>query len=315
MSLEICSNKIIKYDNELNYFLMFLVIIMIILQLIAWYKMMLFYRHLKFENIAILTGIIESIILLFGIYTHYEVLFEIGISLQIYIALYIIRRLIRTISQELYDNYNIYKIIYILLTILNTIFISLYLYTSFLKINTFKFILVSYTFFAFSISFLLFICGIKIEKMYKKLIEKINLYNEEFNNIRFKQLNYMIYTTFFSWIYQTYYILSKLYFNKDGYENKEIVIPNNKFTFCLHFIYLLSNFSIIIGNYISFYFVIKNQFYNKKNKKKNKKNDFGDSFLNETKNQKIQNSFLNSNKEDSLIDESSIDSIFQSQLK
>ena len=55
--------------------------------------MIVFYRHLKFENIVIGAGIIICAFILFELLTSKEFFYIISTNLQLFIILYIIRRL------------------------------------------------------------------------------------------------------------------------------------------------------------------------------------------------------------------------------
>ena len=64
--------------------------------------MLKFYKKIKFENLVIIGGIIECILLLIALFTRYEIPLETGIAIQIFIVLYIIRRLFRILQKEIY---------------------------------------------------------------------------------------------------------------------------------------------------------------------------------------------------------------------
>ena len=64
--------------------------------------MLKFYKKIKFENLVIIGGIIECILLLIALFTRYEIPLETGIAIQIFIVIYIIKRLFRIIQQEIY---------------------------------------------------------------------------------------------------------------------------------------------------------------------------------------------------------------------
>ncbi len=68
----------------------------------ALITMLKFYKRIKFENLVILAGILECILLLIALFTRYEMPLETGIAIQIFIVLYILRRLFRIIQQEIY---------------------------------------------------------------------------------------------------------------------------------------------------------------------------------------------------------------------
>lgn len=70
--------------------------------IIALIKMLKFYKRIKFENLVIFGGIIECILLLIALFTRYEIPLETGIAIQIFIVLYILRRLFRIIQNEIY---------------------------------------------------------------------------------------------------------------------------------------------------------------------------------------------------------------------
>ena len=66
--------------------------------------MLKFYKRIKFENLVIFGGIIECILLLIALFTRYEIPLETGIAIQIFIVIYIIKRLFRIIQQEIYGS-------------------------------------------------------------------------------------------------------------------------------------------------------------------------------------------------------------------
>jgi hypothetical protein len=66
--------------------------------------MLKFYKKIKFENLVIIGGIIECILLLIALFTRYEIPLETGIAIQIFIVIYIIKRLFRIIQQEIYGS-------------------------------------------------------------------------------------------------------------------------------------------------------------------------------------------------------------------
>lgn len=68
----------------------------------ALITMLKFYKRIKFENLVILGGILECFLLLIALFTRYEMPLETGIAIQIFIVLYILRRLFRIIQQEIY---------------------------------------------------------------------------------------------------------------------------------------------------------------------------------------------------------------------
>lgn len=66
----------------------------------ALYKMCRFYRHIKFENLVISGGIIELLLIILSVLTYYEIIIEISNFFQIFISLYIIRRLVRIVRKQ-----------------------------------------------------------------------------------------------------------------------------------------------------------------------------------------------------------------------
>jgi hypothetical protein len=62
--------------------------------------MIVFYKHLKFENIVIGSGIIISIFILCELLTSHEDFYIISTNLQLFIILYIIRRLSRILIKQ-----------------------------------------------------------------------------------------------------------------------------------------------------------------------------------------------------------------------
>ena len=96
-------NVVCKYFLIIYYSNISLVIIIgffIFFQILAFVKMNVFYRHLKFENIVIGAGIIISTFILFELLTSKEVFYIISTNLQLFIILYIIRRLSRILFQQ-----------------------------------------------------------------------------------------------------------------------------------------------------------------------------------------------------------------------
>ena len=66
----------------------------------ALYKMCRFYRRIKFENLVISGGIIELLLIILSVITYYEIIIEISNFFQIFISLYIIRRLVRIVRKQ-----------------------------------------------------------------------------------------------------------------------------------------------------------------------------------------------------------------------
>lgn len=56
-------------------------------------------KRIKFENLVIFSGIIQSIMLIFTISTRYEILIQLCEFFEVIIYLYIIRRFIRLLLQ------------------------------------------------------------------------------------------------------------------------------------------------------------------------------------------------------------------------
>jgi hypothetical protein len=96
-------NVVCKYFLIIYYSNIFLVIIIgffIFLQILALIKMIVFYKHLKFENIVIGAGIIICAFILFELLTSKEFFYIISTNLQLFIILYIIRRLSRILFHQ-----------------------------------------------------------------------------------------------------------------------------------------------------------------------------------------------------------------------
>jgi hypothetical protein len=73
--------------------------------------MIVFYKHLKFENIVIGAGIIISIFIIIELLTGDEDFYIISTNLQLFIILYIIRRLSRIlIKQDENSNCHFYQV-------------------------------------------------------------------------------------------------------------------------------------------------------------------------------------------------------------
>ena len=75
-------------------------VLLIFFSVFALYKMCRYYRRIKFENLVISGGIIELILIILSVFTHYEIVIEISNLFQIFISLYIIRRLVRIVRKQ-----------------------------------------------------------------------------------------------------------------------------------------------------------------------------------------------------------------------
>ena len=75
-------------------------VLLIFFSVFALYKMCRYYRRIKFENLVISGGIIELILIILSVLTNYEIVLEISNLFQIFISLYIIRRLVRIVRKQ-----------------------------------------------------------------------------------------------------------------------------------------------------------------------------------------------------------------------
>lgn len=98
-----CSSSFSNYLCAFNYCLLFSTIITLIFHCLALYKMLRFYRAIKFENLVIFGGAIECIVLIVSTISFYDIFLQIGVAIQNLIELYIIRRLLRIIQRKKYS--------------------------------------------------------------------------------------------------------------------------------------------------------------------------------------------------------------------
>lgn len=98
-----CNSSIGNYICVFNYCLLFSSFITLIFHCLALFKMLRFYRAIKFENLVILGGAIECIVLIVSTISFYDIFLQIGIAIQNLIELYIIRRLLRIIQRKKYS--------------------------------------------------------------------------------------------------------------------------------------------------------------------------------------------------------------------
>ena len=93
-----CKLFLIIYKSNIS--LVILIGFFIFFQILAFVKMIVFYKHIKFENIVIGAGILISTFILIELLTSKEVFYIISTNLQLFIILYIIRRLSRILFQQ-----------------------------------------------------------------------------------------------------------------------------------------------------------------------------------------------------------------------
>ena len=83
-----------------NFSLLFSTMITLLFHCLALFKMLRFYRAIKFENLVILGGAVECFVLIISTISFYDIFLEIGVAVQNLIELYIIRRLMRIIQRK-----------------------------------------------------------------------------------------------------------------------------------------------------------------------------------------------------------------------
>ena len=144
-------------------------------------------------------------------------------------------------------------------------YIILNQFTNLYKLN--NYILTIFAFYSHVISFAFLITGLYIKKIiHSSLKEEDNKGQVEvFYGTRMLQINTMIYSTLvctgyiFIYTFIRYYVYDSK-FQLESYK----CIPLTDFAFWIHYFNLLANLFITMFNYISFYWIIRKQFINKK---------------------------------------------------
>ncbi len=112
-------NKTIKYIFHLNIsdiFFLTISFVMFIFNFYAGYVMSLSLKAIKFENIVIICGILQSLVLIFILITDWELLTLLNLFCQTLIYLFILRRFLRIyfrMKRKIYEPklnfYNLYS--------------------------------------------------------------------------------------------------------------------------------------------------------------------------------------------------------------
>ena len=174
------NNEITEY-KEIKYGLIIFSMIIFTINIIGIKKMCQIDHKIKFEEWVLISGILETILLLIYIlHKKYEILLTIIQALQIIITLFITRRFLKgyLIFSENDTGPNCYNYYYIILVIVNIIFIIVCLILNILslkkRIKTYFSSLVAliYDLFGSITSFILLIFGLKLKKL--MIIDKEN---------------------------------------------------------------------------------------------------------------------------------------------
>jgi hypothetical protein len=168
------NNEITEY-KEVKYGLIIFSMIIFTINIIGIKKMCQIDHKIKFEEWVLISGILETILLLIYIlHKKYEILLTIIQALQIIITLFITRRFLKgyLIFSENDTGPNCYNYYYIILVIVNIIFIIVCLILNILSlkkgIKTYYFsslITLIYDLFGSITSFILLIFGLKLKKL------------------------------------------------------------------------------------------------------------------------------------------------------
>ena len=198
----------------------------------------------------------------------------------------------------------IYYSLFIILCIFNFFFLVICITTlhtdDFDKNNNFIFY---YQIFCTSIFTFLLVCTIFIINSINKSIkssymeeEKIKFLQEK---IMKKQLLLLSMISFISSIYQLLFNILRYHYKKiKAQYDDDDKYKNYKTYYWLYYIYLLTNLTITISNYISFYFLVNNQFKSNPNPNEGE-NSVTDNLIVKNKDDSLKNdidNFLNLNK-------------------
>lgn len=265
----------------------------------ALYKMCKFYKRIKFENLVISGGIIETIIIIFSLLTAYEILIDLSNIFQIFISLYIIRRLIRivrkqhlkksifalnseqpnissindlTIVSQKMKKDKFHNVIFIITSIINGFIGLLNIFSCFY--SKIVYIDLIYCFYSLLSGVALFILGtLVISRMKKTTIEISNNDNESqlhlstskesetFFKFRQLQIYIVIITNLICNLYQNFFILGKYFFISFIFQRtSKKLLPTSSAGFALIKINQISNAIMVLANLISFFALIYNQF-------------------------------------------------------
>ena len=204
----------------------------------------------------------------------------------------------------------IYYSLFIILCIFNFFFLVICITTlhtdDFDKNNNFIFY---YQIFCTSIFTFLLICTFFIINSINKSIkssymeeEKIKFLQEK---IMKKQLLLLSMISFISSIYQLLFNILRYHYKKikDQYDDDD-KYKNYTTYYWLYYIYLLTNLTITISNYISFYFLVNNQFKNNNFNPEENNNPEQNNFIEKDHDESLKNDinqflFLNTKKTDS----------------
>lgn len=110
-------------------------------------------------------------------------------------------------------------------------------------------------------------CGIKIKKIINTSLKESNEFDhvEIFYGTRMLQINTMIYSTLICTGYIVIYTYLRLFlFNTQFVLKSYKSIPKSESAFWIHYLNLIANLIITMFNYISFYWLIRKQFINKR---------------------------------------------------
>ncbi len=130
-----------------------------------------------------------------------------------------------------------------------------------------NFILFVYVFYSHLVSVLFLYSGIKIKKIINTSLKESNEFDqvEIFYGTRMLQINTMIYSTLVCTGYIVIYTYLRLFLFNEQFEKKSFKsIPKSESAFWIHYLNLIANLIITMFNYISFYWLIRKQFINKK---------------------------------------------------
>lgn len=267
-------------------------ILLVIINIFAFYKMINYYRKFCFENRIILSCIIQSLIVLVNIMTSIAFVFEFYYLVQITTSSYIIKRFIKL---SLNDNQNSRHInAFFMINFLNFfIFILIILTFFYSPIQNFREIFeLVYRGYSFSIFVVLAVCGYKVysiivkdEDDNKKDIIKLsknidipkgrkkswctvksdipNSTTLKYYGIREKQIKtYVITSLICSLIQSIYYYFRFFYLSEHFTKEKEniIVKPSSLIGVIVYDIYVIFCFLSIFVYFLSFYWILRKEF-------------------------------------------------------
>lgn len=272
--------------------MVFLDILLVIINFFAFYKMINYYRKFCFENLIILSCVIQSLIVLVNIMTSIAFVFEFYYLVQITTSSYIIKRFIKLSLNDNHNNRHINA--FFMINFFNFfIFILIILSFFYSPIQNFREIFeLVYRGYSFSIFVMLAVCGCKVysiivknEEDNKKDIIRLsknidtpkgrkkswstvksdipNSTTLKYYGIREKQIKtYVITSLICSLMQSIYYYFRFFYLSHHFTKEREniIVKPSSLVGVVIYDVYVFFCFLSIFVYFLSFYWILRKEY-------------------------------------------------------